>query len=185
MQYGRRGLRPTRTRCIRDEVGNRCTSQADQHQQWQRHFTEVLNVRSKFEGEESPKIRQHLVRQELNEISELTNALKKLKNGKAGGSSGILPEMVKVGGCRRECLEMLLGLIHTVWEEQHVSRDWTDAILIPIPKKGGLSRCNNWRGISLLDVVGKAMGKILQERLAKDVLPESQCGLRKGHGCWA
>ena len=68
MQYGRRGLRPARTGCIRDEVGNCCTSQADQHQRWQRHFTEVLNVRSKFEGEESPKIRQHLVRQELNEI---------------------------------------------------------------------------------------------------------------------
>ena len=60
----------------------------------------------------------------------------------------------------------------------------TDAILIATPKKGGLSRRDNWRGMSLLDVVGKAMGKIFQERLVEDVLPESQCGLlRKGRGC--
>lgn len=58
-----------------------------------------------------------------------------------------------------------------------------DAILIATPKKGGLSRHDNWRGMSLLDVVGKAMGKILQERLVEDVLPESQCGLCEGCGC--
>ena len=30
-----------------------------------------------------------------------------------------------------------------------------DAILVPIPKKGDISSCDNWRGISLLDVVGE------------------------------
>ena len=59
-------------------------------------------------------------------------------------------------------------------------------LLIPVPKKGNLKKCDNWRGIALLDVVGKMVARILQERLqrlAEDVLPESQCGLRKGRGC--
>jgi len=69
-----------------------------------------------------------------------------------------------------------------------VPRDWSDAVLIPIPKKGDLSSCDNWRGISLglLDMVGKVMAKILQGRLqqlAETELPESQCGFRTGRGC--
>jgi len=36
-----------------------------------------------------------------------------------------------------------------------VPTDWSDAVLVPIPKKGDLSQCDNCRGIALLDVVGK------------------------------
>ena len=73
--------------------------------------------------------------------------------------------------------------MHDMWKEKSVPTEWRDAILIPIPKKGDLSHCDNWRGISLLDVVGKVVARILQERLLKlteDELPESPCGFRKG-----
>ena len=49
-----------------------------------------------------------------------------------------------------------------------------------------LHYCDNWRGISLLDVVGKVFSWIVQDRLvvmAEKLLPESQCGFRKGRGC--
>ena len=62
-------------------------------------------------------------------------------------------------------------------------KDWSDAILVPIPKKGDLSKYDNWRSIALLDVVGKVVARIIQERLqdlAEEELPESQCGFRKG-----
>ena len=65
--------------------------------------------------------------------------------------------------------------------------DWRDAVVVPIPKKGDLGLCDN-RGISLLDVVGKVLARIIQERLqviADTVLPESQCGFRKGRRCSA
>ena len=108
-------------------------------------------------------------------VSELSKALGELKSGKAGGSSNILPEMVKVVGSDREFLELLLDLIYTVWEERQVP---PDAIIIPIPKKGNLSDCNNWRGIALLEVIGKVVAKLLQQRsqvIAERELPESQC----------
>ena len=53
----------------------------------------------------------------------------------------------------------------TVWDEKQVPREWANAILVPIPKKGNLSNCDNWRGIALLNVVGNAVASILQERL--------------------
>ncbi len=61
-----------------------------------------------------------------------------------------------------------------------------NSILIPIPKKGNLRSCDNWCGISLLEVLGKIVARIIQGRLQKlaerDIL-ESQCGFRKGRGC--
>ena len=63
---------------------------------------------------------------------------------------------------------------------------WRDAILVPIPKKGDLTNCDNWRGICLLDIIGKVVARILQERLqnlAMEELSESQCGFRKGRSC--
>ena len=53
-------------------------------------------------------------------------------------------------------------------------------------EKGDLSVCDNWRGISLLEVIGKVFARILQQCLqtvAESELAESQCGFRKGHGC--
>ena len=110
----------------------------------------------------------------------------KLRNGKAAGSSNIMPGMIKTACGNEEFMELLLDLVHAVWEESWVPREWADAILVPIPKKGNLRNCNNWRGIARLDMVGKVVARILQERLqqvAEEELPESQCGFRKGRGC--
>ena len=57
---------------------------------------------------------------------------------------------------------------------------------MPIPKKGDLSNCENWKVISLLLVVGKVSARILQERLqklAEDELPKSQCGFSGRRSC--
>ena len=73
-----------------------------------------------------------------------------------------------------------------VWKEKSVVPDWKDAEIVPIPKKGNLQSCDNWRGISLLDVAGKVFARIVQDRLqviAESILPDSQCGFRKSRGC--
>ena len=117
---------------------------------------------------------------------ELEDAIGAMKNGKMGGHSGILPEMVKAAMCVDEFIDALLALVHRDWVEGKVPQDWHDAVLVPIPKKGDLTRCDNWRGIKLLDVVGKVVARVLQgrlQKLAEDELPESQCGFRKGRSC--
>ena len=191
MQRGRRGIVPMRAPAIRDENGNPCTTLEDQQERWRRHFASILNTQSQFDPTEIERVKQRPVRMQMAELptrtrEELEEAIGKLKNGKAGGKSNILPEMIRAACCEEEFLEMLLELVHQVWKEGSVPKDWVDAVLIPIPKKGDLTRCDNWRGISLLDVVGKLVARVLQERLqqlAEEVLPESQCGFRKGRGC--
>ena len=107
-------------------------------------------------------------------------------SSKAPGKSGILPERIKAACCNSDFLGLLLDLMHTAWRESKVPRDWVNAVVVPIPKKGDLHNCDNWRGIALLDVVGKVMAWILQTKLqdlAEEVLPETQCGFRKGRSC--
>ena len=113
--------------------------------------------------------------------AEVAKALGKLRNGKAAGTSNILPEILKVGAQNEDFVCMLTDLLSVVWEERCIPHEWADAILIPIPKKGNLHCCDKWRDIALLDVVGKVAVRIVQTRLqtlAEQVLPETQCGFR-------
>ena len=58
-------------------------------------------------------------------------------------------------------------------------------MLIPIPKKGYLVKCDNWVGIALLDVVGKVLASYSNSPpgLASSVLPESQYGCGCSRSC--
>ena len=68
-------------------------------------------------------------------------------------------------------------------------------MFIPIPKKGNIKECSNYRTISLTSHASKVTFKILQARLQQYVnqeLPDVQGGLRKSRGtrdqiintCW-
>ena len=53
-------------------------------------------------------------------------------------------------------------------------------------KKGDLSCCDNWRGVSILDVMSKLFSMELKNRLqlvVEETVSDSQCGFRPGRGC--
>ena len=116
-------------------------------------------------------------------VHEVTRVLGKLKNGKAPGSSRILPEMLKVGRKDTNFEEMVWDLVKAVWEEKCVPQEWVNAILIPIPKKGNLHSCDNWRGIA---VMGKVVARVIQGRQHEIWRRRNYLSLsvvRKGRGC--
>ena len=60
------------------------------------------------------------------------------------------------------------------------------SVMIKIPKKGSLSDCNNWRGITLLSVPSKIFCKVIIQCITQavdDLLRNEQSGIRKGRGC--
>jgi len=97
-------------------------------------------------------------------------ALQQLKNRKAAGNSGILPEMLKARRTNSDFVAMLMDLVCAVRRERQVPQDWQDAILVPVPKIGNLHCCDNQRGIDLLDVVGKMLGGTVQGRSCTDMI---------------
>ena len=85
-----------------------------------------MNLQSEFDVEELTKVRQRQVRTDMAEPpskEELESALGKLKNGRAGGESGILPEILKAACEGKEVLELLLELAKDVWRERKVPSD--------------------------------------------------------------
>ena len=75
----------------------------------------------------------------------------------------------------------MFGIVHGC-----VPQEWRKASLVPVSKKGELSLCDNWRGISLLDVMSKVFAKIIQQRLQANLeeeLTDSQCGFCCSRGC--
>ena len=187
IQRGRAGLRPVRSKVIRKANGELCAGPEESLSRWQEHFSAVLNMTSCFSNGIFDSVKQLPLREDLDlppSADEVLAALGSLRGNKAGGKNGLLPELWKC--CGANLLEHLVELFHQVWQGGCVPQEWKDALIVPIPKKGDLSLCDNWRGISLLDVGGKMFAKIIQQRLqtvVEEVLPDSQCGFRSGRGC--
>ena len=74
-------------------------------------------------------------------VAELEAALQTMKAGRAGGQSGILPDMVLHIG--KDLHSRILTIMRKSWLEGTLVDDWCDAVVVPIPKKGDLHHCDN------------------------------------------
>lgn len=73
-----------------------------------------------------------------------------------------------------------------IWEEEQVPTDWKVGYLIKLPKKGHLSSCSSYRGITLLSIPGKVFNRVLLNRVKEGVDPQlrdQQAGFRKDRSC--
>ena len=95
---------------------------------------------------------------------------------------GFPPDFIK------HCKTTLLLPLHEVfcqcWQEGAVPQDMRDSKIITLYKnKGERNDCNNYRGISLLSIVGKVFARVILmrlQKLAERIYLESQCGFRAG-----
>ena len=117
---------------------------------------------------------------ELPTISELEKAIDQLAPGKSPGSDEIPPDLIKQ--CKTVLLKPIYEHLCSCWAEGEVPQDMRDTKIVTLYKnKGDRSDCNNYRGISLLSIVGKIYARIILvrlQKLAERVYPESQCGFR-------
>nr|VZI51238.1 unnamed protein product [Spirometra erinaceieuropaei] len=115
---------------------------------------------------------------------EVADAIRRLRNNKAPGEDGIPAEIFK------SCVDTLAPWLHEVieraWRDEVVPDDWGLGILVPILKKGDKTRCENYRGISLIDVAAKIFAIVLLRRFqaVRDSRTRpNQAGFRAGRGC--
>ena len=60
-----------------------------------------------------------------------------------------------------------------IWETEEIPKDWKDAMIVPVLKKGRRKDCGNYRGISLLSIAEKILTRILLNRLNEHIVPIS------------
>ena len=116
---------------------------------------------------------------------EIEYVMKSLRNRKASGSDGIAGELIKYGG---NGMIMLKELFQLIWDSEYIPERWGEGMIISLFKKGDREDPGNYRGITLLNVVGKLFNKVLNYRLLQwleehNKLSESQAGFRFDRSC--
>ena len=110
---------------------------------------------------------------------EIELAIKNLKPGKSPGIDNIPAELIKYGGDHVK--EAFHALCQKIWQQKSWPKEWTQSLIIPIPKKGNIRLCQNYRTLSLISHPNKIMLHIILNRLkpqAEEVLAEEQAGFR-------
>lgn len=175
---------------VKGKNGRVLVSETEIKERWKEYFVELYNVGTQeganvnmfgFAGVKRVMYRG----QEPISWCEVEKAVKKLKNGKSAGVDEITGEMLKMGGV---CvMEWLWKLCCKVFEKGVVPEDWKKAVIVPLYKgKGAKGDCKNYRGISLLSIVGKVYGMILVDRMRRitdGMIGDEQGGFRAGRGC--
>lgn len=115
---------------------------------------------------------------------EVRKAVMNLNSGKAGGTDGIVPEMLKCGG--DAVIEFLTKLFNKIFDSGIYPNEWAKAIVVPIFKKGDANQPDNYRGISLINTACKCYTSILNKRLyswleESEIILENQAGFRRNY----
>lgn len=172
---------------IRNTNGTFVKSSIERLKRWREFFEELYNHdQPHTQYEDPPSVAPPRFSMSDNEstIQEVKAAIQTLKNGKVPGTDQITAEAIKAGG--DILLHRLHILLQTIRRTEQVPTAWKKAIVIPIHKKGDSRECKNYRGISLLSIVGKIFTKIIQSRLQKhreQTSREEQAGFRPYRGC--
>ena len=99
---------------------------------------------------------------DLEPLRKIETAIKSQRDGKSPGCDGIPAEMIKAAG--EEGVRVYLSLCRKIWNSGQWPRDWKRAVFMPLPKKGDLQECSNYRTISLISHASKIMLKVIQCR---------------------
>ena len=177
------GPKSKSTHPVKSKKGILLTSSPDIKDRWVEHFSELLNQPTDVDASILDDVEQLPIDDSLDlpiTPDELDTALKNTKLGKSPGQDGILPEILVHGGNRLRTF--LFAIISMFWLSENIPSEVKDPNIAILFKKGDRSQCGNYRGISLLSVVGKVLADILLQRLkyiADKIYPQSQCGYRQ------
>ena len=169
-----------RTSVIEDKKGELLTDDEAVLNRWTEYCQELYNFPLQPDKSILVDEPKHNIPEPLPVMKEeVKEAVKSLQGGKSPGLDNIPSELLKQGG--EAVTEVLTTLCQKIWETKQWPTEWTQSLIIPIPKKGDTRKCQNHRTISLISHPSKVMLKVIQNRLkkeAEELLAEEQAGFR-------
>ena len=117
--------------------------------------------------------------------TEIMSAVKQLKRSKSPGDDLLVNELFIYG--KDALLPHLTSLFNFIFNSGFFPSQWSNGLIIPLHKKGDVHIASNYRGITLLNVLGKLFTRIINTRLDNwaeiyGVYIEAQNGFRRERG---
>jgi hypothetical protein len=117
------------------------------------------------------------------ESQEVHSVITDLKQGKAAGIDSLVYEIFKFGG--EGISQSTARLCNELFELERIPKDWARGLIFPLFKDGDNRVPDNYRGITLLSVVGKIYTSVLNNRVTRwceenGILSEEQAAFRAG-----
>ncbi|XP_076101199.1 uncharacterized protein LOC143070989 [Mytilus galloprovincialis] len=173
---------------VKSKEGELKSERNDILNRWVEHFSEVLNRQDPLHpiSEEDVDMAEIIIEEiDLGEwtVAEVKRALKKTQNGKSAGIDSVTPELIKAD--IDLTAEKMAEIFNSLWEEENWPSDWRKGLICKIFKKGDMTDCNNWRGVTLLPVFSKVFCRMLIERIKEGIdkrLRNEQAGFRPKRG---
>ena len=112
-------------------------------------------------------------------LEEYRKAKDSITEGKAAGEDGIMPEVIK----RCNLDDIILEFCNNILMKGDKPEQFSLLNIIPIPKKGDLSKTSNYRGISLSSITSKLLNRMVLNRIRPAIDPHlrlCQNGFRAG-----
>ena len=168
------------TNFIKKEDGNIVIESESVRGVWKEYFESLLNEENENQFEEEPAVEGPI---EDITIDEVSAAIKRMKNRKAAGPSGVTSDLFKFAG--ETGVEQLLKLFRGIFQCYECPVEWTESFTVAIYKgKGDPLECGKHRGLRLLEHSMKIFEKVLDRRLRKMVnIADGQFGFMPGKSC--
>lgn len=149
---------------------------------WKTHFAKLLGQPPRVPDESLPIRDMHpplSINTDPFSRGEFLEAKKQIVEGKACGEDGIPPEILK----RVDIDEIILDFCNVALCDGKIPDQWKLCNIVPVPKKGDLTKTDNYRGIALTSIVCKTLNRMILNRIKpsiENLLRDNQNGFRPG-----
>ena len=156
----------SQVKCIKDDMDQLLVKEDEIRLRWQEYFDRLYNgdnENTTFQLDDSFDDTNRRFVRRIQE-SEVKEALKRMKGGKATGPDGI---PVEVWRCLGDiAIVWLTKLFNRIFRSNKMPEEWRRSILVPIYKnKGDIQSCTNYRGIKLMSHTMKLWERVIEHRL--------------------
>ena len=168
--------------CIKDTDGKIVVEDDKLMEVWRAYYDKLSNEEFPWKKDSLTEVNAGGGVSEEFSVEEVKVAIKKMKNLKAAGPSGVVADMLKAAGDAGAV--WVTEVCNAVVKEGRIPEDWCKSWMVNVYKgKGDALVCGSYRGIKLLEHVMKVLERVIESRVRKKVqINDMQFGFMAGKG---
>ena len=168
--------------CVKDTSGKIIVDDDQLLETWRAHYEKLANEEFPWNRDTLQSVEPVCGPCERISTEEVRSAIKKMKNNKAAGPSGVVADMLKAAGDVGTL--WVTEVCNHIVMEGRIPADWCSSWMVNVYKgKGDALECGSYRGIKLLEHVLKVFERVIEERVRRIVkIDDMQFGFMAGKG---